>query len=262
MWKGQTMMSNEFRLAICDDEAIHIDNICQYLVAYESETENKIVVECYSDAKALVEGLRSGEKKFDMLFLDVDMPEMKGTDAAIAIREFDSDIVICFITSFENYAYQAFKVDAIGYLVKPVAYRDFKRMADKCTVQIQYARDTEEAGERYFCVKTERSETIITVQSIWYIEKKRNKCVFHLADREITSYDTLAKVYERLNPSQFYYTHQGYIVNFDCIQEVLPDRIYLPGNLEIPVSRKYYKGLREMHLNKLKRLMAERRMKR
>lgn len=251
-------MLNEFRVAICDDEEIHIDHMCQYLAAYESESQNKLIVERYSSAMFLLEVLRMGEKKYDILFLDVDMPDMQGTDAAMEIRKFDEDTPICFITSYENYAFQAFQVEAIGYLVKPVTYQDFKHLVNKCTVQIQYARDREAAEERYFSIRTERSETVILVQNIMYIEKKRNKCVFHLMDGEVTSYDTLSKVYERLNHAQFYYVHQGYIVNFSCIREVLSDRIYLAGDLEIPVSRRYYQELRELHMNKIKRLLAER----
>lgn len=251
-------MPNEFRLAICDDEEVHIDHICQYLAAYESESENRLLVERYSSAKILLEALRSGERHYDILFLDVDMPDMQGTDAAMEIRKFDKDTPICFITSYENYAFQAFRVDAVGYLVKPVEYRDFKHMVDKCVVQIQYARDKEAAEERYFRIRTERGETVIPAQNIMYIEKKRNKCVFHLVEGEVTSYDTLYKVYERLNHQQFYYAHQGYIVNFARIREVAPDRIYLAGSLEIPVSRRYYKELQELHMNKIKRLLAER----
>lgn len=251
-------MTNELRLAICDDEESHIDHICQYLAAYESESGNKLVVERYFSARILLEELRGGEKQYDILFLDVDMPDMQGTDAALEIRKFDKNTLICFITSYENYAFQAFQVDAVGYLVKPVAYRDFRHMVDKCAVQIQYVRDKEAAEERYFRIRTERGETVIPAQNIMYIEKKRNKCVFHLVDGEVTSYDTLSKVYERLNHQQFYYTHQGYIVNFARIKEVAPNRIYLAGDLEIPVSRRYYKELRELHMNKIKRLLAER----
>lgn len=250
-------MINEFRLAICDDEAVHIDRICQYLAAYESESGNKLVVERYSSAMTLLEALRGGEVKYDILFLDVDMPDMQGTDAAMEIRKFDEETLICFITSYENYAFQAFRVDAVGYLVKPVAYRDFKHMVDKCAVQIQYAREKEAAEERYFRIKTERGETVILAQKIMYIEKKRNKCVFHLVEGEVTSYDTLSRVYERLNHQLFYYAHQGYIVNFAHIKEVAPDRIYLTGDVEIPVSRRYYKELHELHMDKIKRLLAE-----
>ncbi len=210
-------MENVFYAAICDDEEIHIDNICRYLAAYESESGNTLVIERYSSAKVLLEKLKSKEKQYDILFLDVDMPDMQGTDAAMEIRKFDTSTIICFITSYENYAYQAFKVDAVGYLVKPVQYKEFKRMADKCIVQLQYERDKETAEKRYFRIRTERSETVILTQTIMYIEKKRNKCMFHLSDREVTSYDTLSHVYEQLDHKQFYYAHQGNIVNFDYI---------------------------------------------
>lgn len=252
-------MSNEFRLAMCDDEEIYIDHICQYLAAYESESENRLIVERYSSARTLLEKLESGEKQYDILFLDVDMPDMQGMDAALEIRKTDKHTPICFITSYENYAYRAFQVDAIGYLVKPVRYVDFKHMVNKCVVQIQYARDKETAEERYLCIRTAHGERVVPTQNIMYIEKKRNKCVFHLVDGEVTSYDTLSKVYEELNHRQFYFAHQGYIVNFAHIREVAQDRIYLVGDLEIPVSRRYQKELRELHMDKVKRLFAERR---
>lgn len=250
---------NQFQLALCDDEAIHIENICRYLSAYESESGNVLVVEYYESAQILLDELKNEKKTFDIIFLDVDMPNLSGMDAAMAIRKFNIDIVICFITSYENYAYQAFLADAAGYLMKPVTYNDFKRMINKCIAQIQYTRDCETAEDKFFDVKTERSHTVVPMRSIVYIEKRRNKCVIHLNDKEVTSYDTLVHVYEHLNQKQFYYVHQGYIVNFDYIKEVLPDRILLAINLEIPLSRKYYKTMYELHMNKLKRLQSERR---
>lgn len=250
---------NEYRLAICDDEEVHIENIRQYLAAYESESGNHLVITSYASAIPLLKDLKDKEEKYDILFLDVDMPDMQGTDAAMEIRKFDKKTIICFITSYENYAYQAYQVDAVGYMVKPVTYASFKHTTDKIIVQIEYERDKEAAEDKYFSVKTERSQIIISVSNILYIEKRRNKCVFHLTDREVTCYDTLSNVYARLNPQRFYYVHQGYIVNFDHIKEVLPDKIYLSSDLEVPVSRKYYKEMRELHMNKLKRFQAEKR---
>lgn len=248
----------EIRLAICDDEQIYIDHICQYLAAYESDSGNRLIVERYSSPLHLLEVLGSGEKQYDILLLDVDMPQMQGTDAAMEIRKFNKEIPICFVTGYEDYALKAFKVDAVGYLVKPVKYMEFKHLIDRCAIQIQYARDREAAEERYYSIRTERGEAVIPMPNIMYIEKRRNKCVFHLVNGEVTSYDTLSKVYGKLNHTQFYYTHQGYIVNFAHIKEVRPDKIYLAGDLEIPVSRRYYQGLRELHMDKVKRLLAER----
>lgn len=251
---------NEFRMAICDDERIHIDHICSYLAAYESESGNRLLVDAYDSPLELLEKLKSGEQKYDILFLDVDMPEMQGTDLAEQIRRFDKKTIICFITAYEHYAYRAFRVEAMGYLVKPVKYVDFKHLTDKCLIHIQYEQERDSAKERYFRVKTERNETVVLTQDILYIEKRRNKCVFHTVEREITSYDTLAKVYEQLNPKQFCYVHQGFIVNFDYIKEVLPDRLFLASDLELPVSRRYYKAIHDRHMDKIERLRAERRM--
>lgn len=253
-------MLHEFRLAVCDDEELYIDRICRHLEIYERESGNRLIVEPYSSAEALLEEFKGGEKQYDLLFLDVDMPKMKGTDAALLVRDYDQTIPICFITSYEEYAFAAFMADAVGYLVKPVKYEELKRIVDKCIAQIHYERDRKAAEEQYICVRRGNGEVMLSVSDIQYIEKQRNRCVFFLKDCEITCYDTLAKVYEKLNHDRFYYTHQGYIVNFAYIRQVQPDRIYLAGNREIPVSRKYYKRLQELHRDKLKRLLAEKRV--
>ncbi len=250
-------MENIFYAAICDDEEIYINQICSYLAAYESESGNTLIIDRYSSARTLLRVMQEEKKQYDILFLDVDMPDMQGIDAAVEIRKFDTDSMICFVTSYEDYAYRAFKVDAAGYLLKPVKYKEFKQMADKCTIQIQYKKDRDAAEERYFHVVTAGNGIIIRTRDIMYIEKKRNQCLFHLREREISSYDTLAHVYEQLDHHLFHYSHQGYIVNLDYIDEVTPNCVYLQGILEVPVSRRYYKELREIHMDKVNRILAE-----
>lgn len=252
-------MLHEFRLAVCDDEEIYIDHICRYLETYENESGNKIVVSRYVSGFHLLEDLRGGSRKYDILFLDVDMPVVQGIDVAMEVRKFDKDTPICFVTSYENYAFQAFQADATGYLVKPVKYAEFKRMIDKCTTQIQYTRERKEVKESYFCMRRGSGETMIPVSSIQYIEKKRNQCVFHLDSGEVTCYDTLASVYGKLDHNHFYYAHQGYIVNFDRMIEVQREKILLAEGAEIPMSRRYYKDLRKLHMEKVRKTLAERR---
>ena len=81
--------ADEFRLAVCDDEELYIDRICRHLEVYERESGNRLIVEPYSSAQALLEEFKGGEKQYDLLFLDVDMPKMKGTDAALLVRDHD-----------------------------------------------------------------------------------------------------------------------------------------------------------------------------
>lgn len=247
----------QFRLAICDDEEYFIEDIRQYLKAYISETENEIIADSYTSGKALLEISEREEKSYDIYFLDVDMPEMRGTDLAKELRQRYPMAVICFITSYEEYAYEAFRAEALDYLIKPVKYAELRHTLNRCVIQIQYCRDADAAKKRYLEVKTNRGSTLVDMKDIIYIEKRRNQCVFHLDDGELLSYMTLSEAYDMLDKASFFYVHQGYIVNFAQIREVKMKVVCLGKNREIPISRKYQPKMRQMHMDKIMRLRAE-----
>ena len=81
--------------------------------------------------------------------------------------------------------------------------------------------------------------------------------MFHLDDGELLSYMTLSEAYDMLDKASFFYVHQGYIVNFAQIREVKMKVVCLGKNREIPISRKYQPKMRQMHLDKIMRLRAE-----
>lgn len=248
----------QFRLAICDDEEYYLEEIQKYLYAYISETENEMITDSYTSGKDLLAAVEKKKAEYDIFLLDVDMPEMRGTEVAKEIRKMCPMAVICFITAYEEYAYEAYQAEALGYLTKPVSYADLRHLLNRCAIQIQYCRDSEAAKERYLEVKTNRGSTLIEVKDILYLEKRRNQCVFHLDDGELVSYMTLSEAYEKLDPNMFYYVHQGYIVNFAQIREVKLKVVCLGKNREIPISRKYQPKMREMHMDKIKRIQAAR----
>ena len=118
------------------------------------------------------------------------------------------------------------------------------------------------AEDTYLQISFGKELIVLAVKKIIYIEKQRNKCLIHMTDGELMCYDTLAHLYEKLNHNTFFYVHQGYIVNFNHILEVKPKTIAVTGTSEIPVSRRYYKEIRERHMDKIYRLSAEMERKR
>lgn len=244
-------------MAICDDEDFYIEDICGYLKAYMSEEEVGLHVEKYHSGLELLDAMREHGKCFDMIFLDVNMPVLNGMDTAIEIRKFDMNVNICFITSYRQYAFDAFQVNASGYCEKPVSYVKLRSMLNKCIREIRYIKDRKMAEETYLPILYGKEPIIVPVKKIIYIEKQRNKCVLHTIDGEITGYDTLANLYQKLNHEVFFFVHQGYIVNFNHIMEVRTRAVIVTGSLEVPISRKYYKEMRERHMDKIYRLRAE-----
>lgn len=162
------------------------------------------------------------------------------------------------MTSFDKYAIQAYGVEALAYVVKPVAYAELKRVLSRAVVLVQYTFDYKEAEERYIEVPVSRNTRIVDVRTIQYIEKRRNQCVLHCTDAEITCYETLKKLCSRLDKNTFIYVHQGYIVNFNSIKEVKENVVCLGDGVEVPLSRSHYKTVKDRHMSKIRKLLEER----
>lgn len=238
-----------YRIAVCDDESYYREELCTLLTTFENECGNQFEIHTFSSGEELLKNWNS--KIFHIVILDVEMNQMSGIDVAKEIRKSDEDVIILFATSYENYALNAYEVSAMGYLVKPVSYLKLKKLLSKAIIALDYLHDREAANVRYIEVKVKYEKVIIEVNKIIYIEKRRNVSIIHTKDNEYTSYDTLAQLYEKIDINKFVYVHQGYIVNFDLIQEVAKSTVILRDYIEVPISRKYYKDVKERFMNSL-----------
>lgn len=246
------------QIAVCDDEEFYRDELAKMVSVYGNESETELEVEVYENAAQILEVIKQQGKIYDLIFFDVEMPEITGIDAAREIYKMDTKALFCFVTSHEGYALRAFEVEAIGYIVKPMQYLDVKRIMKKAKIQIFYRVDSEEAKNRYLDIVSARDTVTIDLTKVVYIEKRRNQCVFHLTDGEQVCYDSLGSVYKRLDPDDFLYTHQGYIAHFPYIKEVRNNAVCFGSGMEIPVSRKYLQKLKDRHMDKILRIRDER----
>lgn len=249
-------------VALCDDEEVFLDMIYSLVMACMNENKYNFTVTKYLDSKQLLSDIQAGSVEYDLLFLDIDMPEMSGIDVARKLREGRYDGIICFVTSHNRYALEAYGVEALGYIMKPAQYVDVKKLVEKAVIQIFYRFDVQEAEKRFLEINTQSGKKVITMDNILYIEKRRNQSVVHLEDGEVVCYESLKSLFDRLNQSKFCYSHQGFVVNFDKILEVLPTYIALGEGREVPVSRRYQKELKDRHMNTIRQLQEELRLER
>ncbi|MBP3678255.1 MAG: response regulator transcription factor [Agathobacter sp.] len=246
------------RIGICDDEDFFREELEKLVSVYGNDAEHDFDIHTYSKAEDVATDILEKNEEYHILFLDVEMDGMTGMEVAQKLRREGYKGVICFVSSKDRYAFDAFGVDAIGYVKKPAKYQDVKRIVQKALVQIYYQRDEEEAKKRYLEITTQNEKTMLDLQQVLYVEKRRNQCVIHMEESEIVCYETLKKLYERLDKTKFSFTHQGFIVNFDKIKEVKKDTVCFGAGREIPVSRRYQAELRERHINKIYRIRKER----
>ena len=83
------------------------------------------------------------------------------------------------MTSYDAFAIQAFRLDALDYVMKPIKYTQVKHIIEKAKIQIDYRKNAQKAEKRYLKIKSGYEDVLIDLQNVIYIEKRRNQCVFH-----------------------------------------------------------------------------------
>lgn len=245
---------NDWVIAVCDDEEVYREQVITALKEYRTKKNVRFEIIEYTSGKELVKQCDENYMPFNMVFLDVDMPKMNGVEAAKKLREFSEVTAICFVTSYENYAYEAFGVNAVDYIVKPIRYDRMERIMTKAVDWYRIHKERLEAEKRFVEIHKDGKTEIIDSRDLLYVEKKRNQCVLHFSNNgSIECYDTLSNLYERLDKTIFCYCHQGYLVNFYEIKEIRDKTAFLSREILIPVSRKYYTPLKERFNDKFER---------
>ena len=110
------------RIAVVEDEDKAAELLCSYIDRYSRESGQEFEVVRFPTA---VQFLAEYKAVYAVVFMDIQMPQMNGMDAAVELRKVDKSVSLVFITNLVQYAQKGYEVDAVGFLVKPVSYFDF-----------------------------------------------------------------------------------------------------------------------------------------
>ncbi len=174
-----------------------------------------------SSAREAVEKLM--ESKADVMFLDISMPKTSGMQLAEALHKLKNPPAIVFVTAYSEYALEAFDVDAVDYLMKPVDSDRLLLALDKVEARSGKSEpvttQSHSSVERIPVVKSGR-KVLVPIDQIRYIEAKDDySCIYTDNDRFLSTI-SLAKLEEKLAPHGFFRVHRGYIVNLEFVEDV------------------------------------------
>lgn len=222
------------RVAIVDDEKKELETLQTYLAQYSAENDVKIDVDEFSSGDALLKGYRL---IYDILIFDIDMPGTNGIDTARKIREQDENAAILFVTNVAQYAINAFEVEAVDYVIKPIGYYDFAMKFRRAVAWV--AR----RGGRELALETVEGVRRVRVADILYVEAQKHYLVYHLEGRDGTQDELIGrgniKEYEALlRPYNFCRAHRSFLVNLDHVEDIRGNYATV-GRAEIPVGRLY-----------------------
>ena len=202
------------RAMIVDDEAPARSEL-KYLLEETGRIES--VMEA-SSAREAVERLMEG--KAEVLFLDISMPKTNGMQLAEALHKLKNPPAIVFVTAYSEYALEAFDVDAVDYLMKPVELDRLNQALDKVESRAKPQQPQAHSSvERIPVVKSGR-KVLVPIDQIRYIEAKDDySCIYTDTDRYL-SVISLAQLEAKLSPHGFFRVHRGYIVNLQYVEDV------------------------------------------
>jgi two-component system, LytTR family, response regulator len=218
--------------AIIDDEPL----AAELLTSYADKTPFLRVIGSYNSAVTAMKDIR--DNHVDVVFLDIQMPELSGIEFAKILPK---DTKVIFTTAFNQYAVDSYKVDAIDYLLKPITYEDFLSASNKVLEWFSIIRKQNIYKEdRFMFVKSEYKLVQIELNDILFIEGMKDYIKIYTSsnDKPIMSLMNLKKIEDYLPSPEFMRIHRSYIVNMKKIKLIDRCRIVFGENY-IPISESY-----------------------
>ena len=234
------------RIFIIDDEAPARREL-RYLL---EQTEGVEVVGEAANGTEALRGIR--QTRPQLVFLDIEMPGLSGLELAQFLAELPARPLLVFATAFQEYALQAFEVEAFDYLLKPFTRERVEKTVMKAA-RVLSAGDVREPGEPARKIPLYRGETIIPTapDRILFARSEEGEVVVHACDGRYRTRFTLNELEQKLSPSGFVRVHRSFLVNTNHVREVVP---WFHGSFklimddrektEVPVSRYNVKDLK------------------
>ena len=198
--------------------------------------------------ESLVKSKEGTDQRIDVIFLDISMPKTSGMQLAEALHKLKNPPAVVFVTAYSEYALEAFNVDAVDYLMKPVETDRLNRALDKVEAIVKPAPASHPTQERIPVEKGGR-KVLVPVDQIRYIEAKDDySCIYTDGDRFLSTI-SLAKLEQKLTPHGFFRVHRGYIVNLDHVEDV---EVISSGILQLGI-----KGVEEKKIPESRRRVVQ-----
>jgi two-component system LytT family response regulator len=220
-----------------DDEPLAIELISTYI----SRFPDLELLQTFEDAVSGAEYLQ--KTAVDLLFLDINMPDISGIDLARALQK---KPMIIFTTAYKQFAYEGFELEAIDYLLKPIDFERFGKSIQKANEYYQYKNNTLPlTDDASIYVHSEYRMVKIVLKSIEYLESMEDYVKIHIENSSpVLTLMPLKKMLEKLPQEDFKRIHRSFIVPVKKVKSVQNRRVKL-NSIELPISGSYADQVKE-----------------
>jgi len=227
-------MNKSIRCIIVDDEHVAREILENHLARVD---QVQVVASCKNALEAF--NIISKEN-IDLIFLDINMPEISGLSFAKSINK---NIKVIFTTAYREYAVEGFDLQAVDYLLKPISFERLLQSIQKYLNENTISPANEDQPildekSNYFFVRSDRKMIKIDFSEIKYIESLSDYIKIHLVDKTVLTRETISNIEIKLPQNDFVRVHRSFIVAISFIDSYTNEDIEIEGK-EIPISRTY-----------------------
>ena len=216
-----------------DDEPLALDIIEAYVTKHPELT---LVARCNNAAEAS-EVLK--KHKVDLMFLDIQMPEITGLSF---VKSLEHKPLFMFTTAYPDYALEGFELNAIDYLLKPIAYDRFEKGVEKALEYYKIKQNSDVAESdlenEHFFVKANQKLIKLSYSEIYYVEAFADYVKIFLADKKIVTLQTMKNMERKLPPEMFSRVHRSFIVNRKHVAS-FSTSVCEVNDVKIPIGKNY-----------------------
>jgi DNA-binding LytR/AlgR family response regulator len=175
-------------------------------------------------------------KNIDLVFLDINLPELTGIELAKVI---DPSVKIIFTTAYSDFAVKSYEVNTIDYLLKPITYQRFFQAITKAKkiIEAEDGKNSSTKVQSHFFVKSGKNIVQINWNDIFYIEALKEYMSIVTTTDKILVYKRMSEL-EAIQPFNFKRVHNSFIINIDRIEKVERVELYI-NKRSIPISKTY-----------------------
>ncbi|MDO5378694.1 MAG: LytTR family DNA-binding domain-containing protein [Clostridia bacterium] len=223
-------MRKIYRVAIVEDEAVWSDALQRMLRTFERENGLTIESTVYTSIETF---LATYKERYDLVFMDIELPGMNGMDGARKLREIDTTVTLIFVTNLAQFAVQGYEVSALDYLVKPVNYNNF-------SVKMLSALEAiGKADSKRVAVFGKTEVHSMSIHEILYVEVYGHHLLFHKTDgSSVDACGSLSTLEEELKDMGFSRCNVCYLLNMKYITKINAQNVTLADGTELQISRR------------------------
>jgi two-component system LytT family response regulator len=221
-----------FKCLIVDDEPLAIDIIENYLQRFENVETRRC--ENALDAFRLLK-----EEKYDLIFLDIEMPMLTGLDFLGTLKDPPPVIIT---TAYRDYAVEGFEFEALDYLVKPISFPRFLKAFERALKSVTNTENLPENNQgdenEYLFLKVDRKFVKIMMSDILFIESLKDYIRVTTKYSSLISYQSLTSITEKLPSEKFIRIHRSFTIGIDKVNSIEGNCVEIDGKL-LPISREH-----------------------